>query len=156
VAQEGNVSNGVSTFDVVVSISDPKSIKVGMTTEADILTASKKNVLYVPVEAVHTNGNQKFVIVSGANSRGTQMVKTGVHNDSNVEITSGLTLGEQVMLPSIARSSTTGSANGTRFGMGGGFGMYGGGMGGMRSGGGTRSFGGNGGGYGGGNRGGGN
>ncbi|MED1203878.1 efflux RND transporter periplasmic adaptor subunit [Heyndrickxia acidicola] len=158
VAQEGNVSNGVSTFDVVVSISDPKSIKIGMTTEADILTASKKNVLYVPVEAVHTNGNQKFVIVSGANSRGTQMVKTGVHNDSNVEITSGLTLGEQVMLPSIARSSTNGSANGSRFGMGGGFGMYGGGMGGMHSGGGYGggNGGGYGGGYGGGNHGGGN
>jgi multidrug efflux pump subunit AcrA (membrane-fusion protein) len=149
VAQEGDVSNGVSTFDVVVSITDPKAIKIGMTTEADILTASKKNVLYVPVEAVHTNGNQKFVIVSGTNSRGTQMVKTGVHNDSNVEITSGLTLGEQVMLPSIAKSTTNGSGfgNGRGFGMGngGGFGM--GGMGGgMRSGGGNRSWGGNGGG----------
>jgi multidrug efflux pump subunit AcrA (membrane-fusion protein) len=153
VAEEGNVSNGVSTFNVVVSITDPKAIKIGMTTEANILTASKKNVLYVPVDAVHTNGNQKFVIVSGANSRATQAVKTGVHNDSYIEITSGLTLGEQVMLPSIAKSSTTGTSNKRGFGMGGGggFGM-GGGMGGMRSGG-NRSWGGN---SGGGNGGGGN
>jgi multidrug efflux pump subunit AcrA (membrane-fusion protein) len=141
VAREGDVSNGVSTFNVTVHLTSPKNLKVGMTTEAKILTASKMNILYVPVEAVHTNGNQKFVLVKG--SRGQQgtsskVVKTGINNDSYVEITSGLTEGEQVQLPAIAKSSTNIQSNKRGFG-----GM--GGMGGMNrgnwgsNGGGTRN-----------------
>jgi len=129
IAEEGDVSNGVSTFDVTVHLTSPKNLKVGMTTEAKILTASKDNVLYVPVEAVHTNGNQKFVMVKSSDGQTTsQIVKTGINNDSNVEITSGLQEGDVVQLPAISKSTTNSSGN--MRGFGGGMG----GMGGMNGG----------------------
>jgi multidrug efflux pump subunit AcrA (membrane-fusion protein) len=120
VANEGTVSNGVSTFDVTVHINKPTNLKVGMTAEASILVQSKDNVLYVPIEAVHTMNGQKFVLVVRTSSDGSktsvtrQMVKTGIHNEDDVEITEGLTEGTIVQLPQV---STSASNNGQmRFG----------------------------------------
>lgn len=141
VAKEGTVSNGVSSFNVTIHIDDPKDVKIGMTTEASILTDSKDNVLYVPVEAVHTRGDQKFVFVqsSAASSNGKtnmqrKVVKTGIHNEDSVEITEGLQEGEHVQLPMAAQGNGTNNNNNKQRGfmmspgggMGGGFG--GGGM----------------------------
>ena len=53
VATIGTSTNGVSSFDVTVQITDPKSLKIGMSTEASISIESKENALYVPVEAVY-------------------------------------------------------------------------------------------------------
>lgn len=153
VAKEGTVSNGVSSFNVTVHIDDPKDVKIGMTTEASILTDSKDNVLYVPVEAVHTRGDQKFVLVQSStassngqtsskgktNSNGQanmerKLVKTGIHNEDYVEITEGLQEGDHVQLPMAAQGNAANNNNNKQKGfmmspgggMGGGYG--GGGM----------------------------
>ncbi|MEI4831976.1 HlyD family efflux transporter periplasmic adaptor subunit [Bacillus sp. FJAT-53711] len=154
VAKEGTVSNGVSSFNVTVHIDDPKDVKIGMTTEASILTDSKDNVLYVPVEAVHTRGDQKFVLVQSStassngqtsskgktNSNGQanmerKLVKTGIHNEDYVEITEGLQEGDHVQLPMAAQGNAANNNNNKQKGFmmspGGGMGGgYGGGYGG--------------------------
>ncbi|MGG2093807.1 HlyD family efflux transporter periplasmic adaptor subunit [Bacillus sp. S13(2024)] len=160
VAKEGTVSNGVSTFNVTIHIDNPKDLKIGMTTEASILTDSKDNVLYVPVEAVHTRGDQKFVLVqsSAASSNGQtssngqvsskgktnsngqanmerKLVKTGIHNEDYVEITEGLQEGDHVQLPMAAQGNAANNNNNKQRGFmmspGGGMGGgYGGGYGG--------------------------
>ncbi|WP_081260447.1 efflux RND transporter periplasmic adaptor subunit [Parageobacillus thermoglucosidasius] len=115
IANEGTVSNGVSTFDVTIHIDKPTNVKVGMTAEASILVQSKDNVLYVPIEAVHTVNGEKFVLVANPSSDGEdnvtqrtvkrQAVKTGINNEDYVEITEGLTEGEVVQLPRVSASS---------------------------------------------------
>src|SRR3954470_3016553 len=50
IAAEGTSANGTSTFDVTIHIDKPTNLKVGMSTEASILTQSKENALYVPVD----------------------------------------------------------------------------------------------------------
>jgi pyruvate/2-oxoglutarate dehydrogenase complex dihydrolipoamide acyltransferase (E2) component len=151
IANEGTSTNGVSSFDVDISIDNPQNLKVGMSTETSILTASKDNALYVPLDAVHTMNGEKFVLVSSANSSQTQSqsqsqsqgqvqpsnrvtVKTGLANDDYVEITEGLTEGQVVNLPNLASSSSTstnGKNNSMFGGMGGGAPMGGGISGGM-------------------------
>ncbi|MDP4084372.1 MAG: efflux RND transporter periplasmic adaptor subunit [Bacillota bacterium] len=137
IANEGTSTNGVSTFDVTIQLSNIQNLKVGMSTEASILTASKDNALYVPIEAVHSRGNGKFVILASSNLNqnlsqsgfgGMQMqtVETGLANDNFVEITKGLSEGQTVRLPQLAINSTT-TTNGRGFmmgGFGGGGGMY--------------------------------
>ncbi|MFD3448344.1 efflux RND transporter periplasmic adaptor subunit [Microbacteriaceae bacterium 4G12] len=139
ISNEGTVSNGVSSFDVTVHIDNPTNLKVGMTTEGSILTASKDNVLYVPVEAVHTNGTEKFVLVKQAGSNnnpaGLQRVavQTGIHNEDSVEITQGLQEGQQVQLPGVAVGNSANANNNQKgFMMRQGSGM--GGFGGMQKG----------------------
>jgi HlyD family secretion protein len=174
IANEGTSTNGVSSFNVDVSIDNPQNLKVGMSTEANILTASKDNALYVPLDAVHSMNGQKFVMLATNNSNQGQdqsqsksqgqsqgqgqnwsanrvTVQTGLANSDYVEITQGLTEGQVVRLPNLARSNTTTATGGRSMfgGMGGGFG----GMGGNRGyGGGNRGNGGNNGGGNGGGR----
>lgn len=108
IANEGTVSNGVSTFDVTVHMNKPTNVKVGMTTEVSILVQSKDNALYVPIEAVHSINNEKYVVVEkGDGSVARQTVKTGISNEDYVEITDGLTEGEVVQLPRVSASSSS-------------------------------------------------
>ena len=147
IADEGTSSNGVSTFDVTIHFDKSDNLKVGMSVEASILTASKEDVLYVPLDAIHSANGEKYVLTvsSGSDiqsSGSTQKaVKTGLANEDYVEITEGISEGETVQLPQLA-SGTTSSGN-TRGMMQGGFGGMGGNgnFGGMnRNGGGTGNF----------------
>ncbi|MGG3470739.1 efflux RND transporter periplasmic adaptor subunit [Neobacillus pocheonensis] len=148
VSEEGTSTNGVSTFDVTIHIDKPDNLKVGMSTEASILTASKENALYVPLDAIYTSNNQKYVIISSSDSTdqstGSEQknVKTGLANEDYVEITEGVVAGETVQLPQLATGSSTN--NSQRMMQGGGFGSGMGGfsnMGGMnRNGGGQGQF----------------
>ncbi|MFD0826193.1 efflux RND transporter periplasmic adaptor subunit [Neobacillus sp. M.A.Huq-85] len=133
IANEGTSSNGSSTFDVTIKISNPDNLKVGMSTEASILTASKENALYVPIDAVHSANNQKYVMAFAASAAAEQSsdtqqltVKTGLANDDYIEIIQGVTEGQSIQLPQLANSSSTNSGNMMK-GMGG-MGSMGGGM----------------------------
>ncbi|MFL6557565.1 MAG: efflux transporter periplasmic adaptor subunit, partial [Bacillus sp. (in: firmicutes)] len=120
-------------------IDKPTNLKVGMSTEASILTQSKDNALYVPVDGVYTNNNEKYVIVTSAAtdtssnaSAGTSQqktVKTGISTDEYVELTEGVTAGETIQLPELATSSSSSSQGGMMRGSMSGMGaMTGGGM----------------------------
>lgn len=147
IANEGTSTNGVSTFDVTVHINNPSGLMVGMTTEADILTANKDNAIYVPVDAVHTMGSEKFVMLANQNQNGQSnqgnnqngqgnwgqsrvIVQTGLANTDNVEITQGLQPGQVVRLPNLVLNSNSANSRFSQGGMGfGGMGFGGGGMG---------------------------
>ncbi|WP_042357189.1 efflux RND transporter periplasmic adaptor subunit [Bacillus rubiinfantis] len=141
VAKEGNSENGTTTFDVTVHIEKPKDLKIGMSTEASILTQTKSNALYVPVDAVHTNNDEKYVLVTATSNEQTTTsesnenaaqqvtVKTGIANEEYVEITKGLTEGQTIQLPQLSSDSSSSSQqSGKMQGMGGMGGMTGGGM----------------------------
>jgi HlyD family secretion protein len=129
VAEEGTSTNGSSTFAVTIHIEKPTNLKVGMSTEATILTASKTDALYVPADAIYTNNNEKYVIIdstdtntdsSTAMSGQQKTVKTGISTDEYVEITEGVTEGETVELPQLSTSSSsTNQQGGMMQGMGG-------------------------------------
>ncbi|MFF2854760.1 MULTISPECIES: efflux RND transporter periplasmic adaptor subunit [unclassified Peribacillus] len=132
VAKEGTYENGVSSFDVTIKIDKPGDIKIGMSTEVSILTNSVKDALYVPIEAVQMDGEEKYVnIQQSGTAEGTastkKAVETGISNDRYIEITSGLEEGQFVSLPITINESTTGTGgNGMRGGQGGEIRMQGG------------------------------
>ncbi|MEK4067258.1 efflux RND transporter periplasmic adaptor subunit [Peribacillus sp. FSL R5-0717] len=123
VAKEGTYENGVSSFDVTIKIDKPGDIKIGMSTEVSILTNSVKDALYVPIEAVQIDGEEKYVnIQQSGTTEGAastkKVVETGISNDRYIEITSGLEEGQFVSLPITINESSTGS-EGMRGGQGG-------------------------------------
>ncbi|MFL6556956.1 MAG: efflux RND transporter periplasmic adaptor subunit [Bacillus sp. (in: firmicutes)] len=109
VADQGTAENGVSTFAVTIRIDKPDKLKVGMSTEASILTDNKENALYVPLDAVYVSNKEKYVIINSDK----KTVQTGLANEDYVEITKGVSEGETVKLPQLAKasSSTNSSAN---------------------------------------------
>ena len=85
-----------------------------MSTEASILIESKENALYIPVEAVNTREDEKYVMVpatsdsdDSAQSTNKVKVETGIANDMYVEITSGLAEGDAVQIPRVQSSGNS-------------------------------------------------
>lgn len=110
ISQQGTYSNGVSNFDVTISFDNINDVKVGMSTEATIVTDSKDNVLAVPVEAVKDIKGGKYVMIPKADGSVTlQKVEVGISNGRMVEVTNGLVADQEVELPQV-QSSTTNSS----------------------------------------------
>lgn len=134
----GTVSQGVVSYDVKIAFDtqDPR-VKAGMTVNAEIQTAVHQDVLTVPASSIKTSGGVTTVQVFNpalSNTGGTSgvtsptapesvTVVTGISDDTNTEITSGLTEGEQIVTRTITGTATTKSAASTatsRSGFGGG------------------------------------
>lgn len=82
IAQTGTTSNNVTTYDVVVAVSNPAGIKLGMNANVTIDVESKENALVIPAEALVENNGQKFVRVEATNST-TNSTNNNTQNSSN-------------------------------------------------------------------------
>lgn len=127
-SQIGTTSNGVTTYGVTISLPADASAKVGMNATATIVIEKHAGVLLMPIEALNTMQGKAYVWLytgtlptDSSQQPGTRKeVTTGLSNDNYVEITGGLTSGDQVVV--VRTKSTTGSSNGNQssfFGMGG-------------------------------------
>ncbi len=76
----------------------PKGLRPGMSCNAEILIEELKDVLYVPKQSVLYDGGETIVFVAGAKEPVRTAVKTGLDNNSWVEIQSGLDEGQVVLL----------------------------------------------------------
>jgi signal transduction histidine kinase len=121
--------------DVVDLTSLPTGIRIGQSTTVVVTIQTKANVLAVPNAAVTTVGG--FSVVTLAGQSQPTRVQIGLVGDSFTEITSGLTAGQQVVLPAVNTSGTTTNPFGGGFGGFGGGGFGGGGFGGGTGGGGA-------------------
>lgn len=122
----GTVNSGVANYPVTIRLeTDDSRILPNMSIQAKIITAKKQGVLTLPVAAINTDRNVKYVnaIVNGKTQR--IEVETGVTGDSFIEIVSGLSEGQQVQvsgLPKSGFSSDSLQMNGARLpGMSGSF-----------------------------------
>ncbi len=84
---------------VRISLPDPASLKPGYEVRVSIETLTRQNVLVLPREAVRTRADgQKEVMVVINKRIQRQLVKTGISDQENIEITGGLTADELVVL----------------------------------------------------------
>ena len=75
------------------------NIEMGTTGTITVILESRENVLAVPRRAVHTADGKAFVYCLGEdNMREVRWVETGIYGDNSIEIVSGLTEGERVIL----------------------------------------------------------
>lgn len=63
IAIEGTSSNGVTTYPVTIKISNPQGLRTGMNVTANVLIDEKKDILYLPIEAIQKVGGRNFVMV---------------------------------------------------------------------------------------------
>lgn len=93
IPQTGTTTNNVTTYDVVVSINNATDIKIGMTTNVNILVDNKANTIVIPAEALIQKDGKKYVM--GENNNLIE-VKTGLENENYIEILDGVTDGEKL------------------------------------------------------------
>lgn len=106
IAEQGQVQNGVSSFPVIISLDQTDGLKAGMTADASILVQEKANAVYLPIEAVQKDDDNRYYVMlpkkdkNGKVKKEKKVVETGLHNEDNIEITKGLSKGDKVILPS--------------------------------------------------------
>lgn len=133
VAIEGTSTNGVTTYPVIVQIGKADNLKSGMNANAKILIEQRKDVLYVPIQAVTKRAGKSFVsvrtgiqavegkrnlknsttAVEQKNTKQSQTgnvemraVEIGINNEEYIEILSGVKEGEVVILPATSTGQT--------------------------------------------------
>ncbi|MEV4423131.1 HlyD family efflux transporter periplasmic adaptor subunit [Patulibacter sp. NPDC049589] len=130
-------SSGVVSYPVTLAVTQKADgVLPGMSASAEVVTTQAKGIS-VPSQAV--SGRSVTVRKNGKDVQ--TAVTTGVVGDSATQVTSGLKAGDQVVLPALSTTTSTGSGAagggaGGRGGAAGGFGGAGGGFGGAGGGGG--------------------
>lgn len=93
------VSSPTRLFQVKIDIENPDyKLKPGMFADVEIVTGTRKNVVIAPKDAIliKKHGNIAYVVKDGKAEE--RMVKIGVSNGENIEVTEGLKEGEQLVV----------------------------------------------------------
>ncbi|MCM2338976.1 MAG: efflux RND transporter periplasmic adaptor subunit [Burkholderiales bacterium] len=112
----GTVSQGVVSYSVKIAFdTNDEQIKPGMSVSASIITDSKTDVLYIPSSAIKTNSDTKYVLMFSTQSETPNQItiETGISDDINTEIISGLKEGDQIVLKTTISSSATKTTQGS-------------------------------------------
>lgn len=128
-------TNNIVQFGVSLSLTQPpQGLRPGQSASVSITVARADDALAVPSAAVRTVGGTNTVTVLSNGQEETRTVQVGVRSEALVQITSGLSDGDQVVLtlPSTSSGTTGGGFGGGAGGgrQGGGGGGFGGGTGG--------------------------
>ncbi len=87
------------TFDVkIVGDGSDDRVKPGMYAQVSVTAARHDGAVLVPREAVVQQGNQSVVFVVQDGKASAHQVQTGLNDDKNVEIVSGVSAGDQVVV----------------------------------------------------------
>ncbi len=96
-------SGNVVKYDAVIKLPQSENLKPGMSAEVEVLIAARKNVLTLPVAAiVETEDSETLCWINTPLGIKKQTLQTGENNDKFVEIISGLTEGQEVVLNPLA------------------------------------------------------
>ena len=117
VSLESANNNGITTYPVSVTVNDPKGLLPGMNVNGKILLEESTNALVIPAASL-MRGNVVYVKDPSVKAAQGEVpagfrevtVETGIMNDEQVEVTSGLAEGDEVYLVPGAES-TAGSEN---------------------------------------------
>lgn len=107
----GTVSSGVVNYNVKIALNeDDERIKAGMSSNVEIVTASKQNILTLPSSAVKTKNGVSYVEILGdLNKLNRKEVKAGISDDTLIEIISGLNEGDKVIVKTVLGTGSSSS-----------------------------------------------
>lgn len=109
----GSETSGVTTYPAVIKLDGAvEGLLPNMSASANIITATKDNVILVPSTAIQTQNGMAFVQVM-RNKQITQAeVTTGLTSDTQTEIVSGINEGDTIVTSiTNGTSSTTGTTS---------------------------------------------
>jgi hypothetical protein len=101
----GSSSSSVVTYPVGIRLGKvPAGLRTGMTAEVTIVTASRTDVITVPLTAVLGSGENARVRVPGAGGRSveTKQVTLGLLTSSTAEVVAGIDEGDEVVTGIVA------------------------------------------------------
>ncbi|MBI5448794.1 efflux RND transporter periplasmic adaptor subunit [Candidatus Gottesmanbacteria bacterium] len=92
-------SGGATVFPVTIAFDQKENLRVGLNGDVAIITHTRDNVLTVPVEAIREEDKGKqYVFTKTGKTYAKTPVETGLSNEQSVEILSGLTTNDEVVI----------------------------------------------------------
>jgi len=127
----GQTSSGVTTYPTTILFDAPlDNMYPNMAVTAKIITEMKSDIITIPSSAIQNNNGENTVkiIEDGKTEPMSVIVETGISNDTQTEIISGLKEGDNIVTGTInqqrtktgTKTSVFGGMSGTRGGMTGG------------------------------------
>ncbi len=114
----GSISSGVTTYPAVIALDeDIETILPNMAATASIITETKSDVLLVPATAVQAQNGGYTVKLMKNGQASTTAVEIGLSSDSQTEIVSGLSAGDEVVAnPAVSSASQSSGQTKSVFG----------------------------------------
>lgn len=124
----GQSTSGVTSYPtIIVFDTGLPNMYPNMTVNANILIDSKQDVMIISSSAIQTSNDSSFVKVIKDNQTTEIVVETGLSDDTNTEIISGLSVGDTVITSTVTNNSSTKTNSSTNQSVFGGS-SFGGGM----------------------------
>lgn len=102
IAPAGDSVDGIVTYKTRVNLDSANqlALRIGMTTNVEIVIAAAENVLVVPTSAIQRSGTTEFIVVTNPNDTTSNItVTTGQTNGGLTVIEGDVTPGQQVIIP---------------------------------------------------------
>ena len=100
ISKVADTSTGVTQYSAEVTLDKVYGMLAGMTADVDIKIQGVENALIIPIDALHQTRDTYFVYTSYDEETkqygGMREVTIGMQNDTQVEILSGLNVGEKI------------------------------------------------------------
>lgn len=108
ISEVGTYSSSGSYFSAKVTFENNGNLKIGMSASCEIIIERAENVVAVPLEAVQTSDDGKYVIVVNDDGSTSEVsVETGISNDAYIQIKSGISEDTTVQMIESSTSSQT-------------------------------------------------
>jgi multidrug efflux pump subunit AcrA (membrane-fusion protein) len=106
----GQTSSGVTQYPSIVRLDTaPIELLPGMAVTASIVTNRKDGVITVPSNAVTTQNGESVVRIQANGKEQTVPVTVGIASDTETEIISGVSEGDQVITGTLTNQTQTGN-----------------------------------------------
>jgi RND family efflux transporter MFP subunit len=93
------VADGTNTYPVKIKIENSDGlIKAGMFAKVNFTEQSSGDAIVLPVDVVLTSGDKKYVYIAEDGKPVKKEVQTGLDNGTKVEITSGISVGDEIIV----------------------------------------------------------
>jgi len=101
IASQASIYQGKNVYRTLVAFDDLSQVPATLRMGADVafLRASKENVLLVPTKAIQQDGLAQYVTVLREGNWERVPVQVGANGSTHTEIVSGLSEGEQILVP---------------------------------------------------------
>lgn len=115
ISQKASVQQNVVYYTVYVSVDSPEGLLFPtMTARVSIWLAERKNVLVLPLTAVRESKGKKHVLRLLDDREEQTPVSVGLADDEKIELTAGLSEGDQVIMPGGKNAAATSATPGMR------------------------------------------
>jgi HlyD family secretion protein len=112
ISRNATTSSNVVYYPVYVKVDSPEDLLYPtMTARVTITVGERKNALVVPLAAIKEENGQKVVDVMVNGKAQSTLITTGLKDDENIEVLTGLSQADQIVIPEVKASTTTTKQN---------------------------------------------